>query len=108
MTPVESINDEQLLQLCLELQYHRDFDMEGLSGELIVLYCMNDFVKKNGTEEFTDEDIRELVGELVSDYEISSLVSRGYLEPSFDDDGVKYTPTELFKKETQDENAQGS
>lgn len=99
MRPIESINDEQLLNLCLENQRYKEFTMDGLSGELIVLYCMNQYYDKHGNKDFTNQDIANIVSELVVEYEISQLVNEGYIEPSFEEDGIKYSPTEKCLKE---------
>lgn len=95
---IEQVNDEQLLELCLELQHCRNFDLEGLSGGLITLYCMAQ-VGVGGTL----LQVEEKIADLLASYLKESLVKKGYLEAEFGDK-VTYNLTDkgkmLFKKET--------
>lgn len=85
---VENINDEQLLAILLENQSYKDYDLEGFSGELITLYCMN---RVGVGASF--EDVFSDVQHLISDHVCQSLVQDGLLEVEFTDDGIDYIPT---------------
>lgn len=104
MTPLESINDQQLLDLCLELQSLREFDMEGLSGELITLHCMNEYYNETKSLDFTNEDLVDKISNLASEYELSRLVKEGYLDVVFDEQGVSYTATNKAREEANETN----
>lgn len=82
------INDEQLLDILLENQAATDYMMDGLSGELITLYCMN----KVGIESPFDVVYEEICS-LINSHVTSNLVKDGLIEPEFIEDGVKYTCT---------------
>jgi hypothetical protein len=84
----DHINDEQLLDLLLENQSLCDYRMEGLSGELITLYCMNKVGVDSSFEVVYDEICR-----LINGYITSNLVKDGLVEAEFTEDGVKYTCT---------------
>jgi hypothetical protein len=85
---IENINDEQLLEILLENQSYRDYDLEGFSGELITLYCMQ---RVGIGAPF--EDVYSDVQELISDHVCATLVKDGLLEVQFNDTGVDYIPT---------------
>jgi len=85
---VENINDEQLLEILLENQSHRDYDLEGFSGELITLYCM----QRVGIGS-SFEDVFSDVQSLVSNHMCAALVEDGLLEVQFNDSGIEYIPT---------------
>jgi hypothetical protein len=86
------INDEQLLELCLSDQASKDYDLEGLSGEILTLYVMiNSPDPKSATVEYVEEKLRELV----TDYILRKLVEKGLAEVSFNENGeVVYTKAE--------------
>lgn len=84
----DQITDEILVDILLENQSCRDYDMEGLSGELITLYCMGQCGIGSSIE-----DVGEKVGELITSYIHTKLVSDGLLEPVFEESGISYVPT---------------
>lgn len=83
------INDEQLLDILLENQSATDYKMDGLSGELITLYCMN----RVGIESSFDV-VYEEICRLINSHITSNLVKDGLVEAEFTEDGVKYTCTQ--------------
>lgn len=80
------INDEQLLQICLENQSNRDFDMDGLSGELITLYAMSELGVGS-----TLIEVAVRVSQLCSDYTIEGLVKDGFLDVDITENGPSYS-----------------
>lgn len=84
----DHINDEQLLDILLENQSMTDYRMDGLSGELITLYCMN----KVGVESSFDVVYGEICS-LINGYITAKLVEDGLVEAEFTEEGVKYTCT---------------
>ncbi len=84
----DQITDEVLVDILLENQSCRDYDMEGISGELITLYCM----EQCGIGS-TFEEVSEKVSTLLTSYIHTKLVSDGLLEPVFEDSGISYAPT---------------
>ena len=85
----DNINDEQLLEILLENQSMTDYQMEGLSGELITLYCMNKVGVDSPFSVVYDE-----ICKLINGYITSNLVKDGLIEAQFTDDGIEYTCTE--------------
>ncbi len=80
----EHINDEQLLELCLSDQYSRDYDLEGISGELLTLYAMHQFPDP---EKVTTEQVTEKLKELIASHLLRKLVAKGQIEVTFDENG---------------------
>lgn len=89
----DHINDEQLLEILLENQSYQDYEMEGLSGELITLYCM----EKLGVDTPFPRVYEEICN-LVTSYISASLVKDGLLQAEFGEDGLSYTCTEKGEK----------
>ena len=85
----DHINDEQLLEILLENQSLTDYQMDGLSGELITLYCMNRVGVESPFSAVYDE-----ICKLVNGYITSNLVKDGLIEAQFTDSGIEYTCTE--------------
>jgi hypothetical protein len=89
----ELINDEQLLEILLENQAIYDYNMEGFSGELITLYCMN----KVGVGASFDT-VYEEVTKLVTSHVCENLVKDGLIYPVFAESGIEYQSTDEGKK----------
>lgn len=89
----DHINDEQLLEILLENQSLSDYSMDGLSGELITLYCM----EKLGVDTPFAE-VYEEISKLITDYITVKLVDDGLIEPEFNEDGITYVLTPTGKK----------
>lgn len=100
-----SVNDEQLLQLALAVE-SQDKEVVGeanhkFAESIIVAYCI-DQLGANGSS-FTEDDIAQKYKELVVDYALESLVSKGLLVANVDKDGeTRYSNTELGKKLAQE------
>jgi hypothetical protein len=84
----DHINDEQLLEILLENQSMQDYSMDGLSGELITLYCMNIV----GIES-PFEDVYSKICDLINGHVTANLVRDGLVEAEFTEEGIKYTCT---------------
>jgi hypothetical protein len=84
----DHINDEQLLSILLDNQANVDYNMDGLSGELITLYCM----EKLGVETPFDR-VYEEVTILIADHIKENLVKDGFLEPEYGEGGITYRMT---------------
>ncbi len=80
----EHINDEQLLELCLSDQHSREYDMEGISGELLTLYVMSQFPDPMSV---TAEQLTEKLKELIASHILRKLVEKGQIEVTFDENG---------------------
>jgi hypothetical protein len=85
----ENITDEQLLKICLDHQEYLGYSMDGLSGELIFLYCYD----KLGEDSPYDEVLEE-VNQLCIDNSIANMVACGELEVQFTESGIEYTDPE--------------
>ena len=92
------INDEQLLQICLELQNYQDFDMEGLSGEIITIYA----IEQIGRMDTSEDEISQKVSEIVTDFVLESLVKKGIVEAEIGEE-TTFKLTELGKQVANDE-----
>jgi hypothetical protein len=84
----DHVNDEQLLEILLENQSIQDYRMEGLSGELITLYCMN----RVGVDS-PFSVVYEEICSLINGYITSKLVEDGLIEPEFTENGIEYICT---------------
>jgi len=84
----DHINDEQLLEILLENQSTQDYQMNGLSGELITLYCMNRVGVDSPFSVVYDE-----ICKLINGYITSKLVEDGLVEAEFTENGIEYTCT---------------
>jgi len=85
---IDHINDEQLLSILLENQSITDYEMEGLSGELITLYCM----EKLGVDTPFAEVYKEICS-LVTSHITENLLKDGLIEAEFGEDGLTYRAT---------------
>ena len=92
------VNDEQLLQICLELQNYQDFDMDGLSGEIVTIYA----IEQLGTIDFNEDDVSQKISEIVTDFVLESLVKKGIVEAEIGEE-TTFKLTELGKRVANDE-----
>jgi len=92
------VNDEQLLQMCLELQNYQDFDMDGLSGEIVTIYA----IEQLGTIDFNEDDVSQKISEIVTDFVLESLVKNGIVEAEIGEE-TTFKLTELGKRVANDE-----
>jgi|APGre2960657404_1045060.scaffolds.fasta_scaffold28417_3 hypothetical protein len=92
------VNDEQLLQMCLELQNYQDFDMDGLSGEIVTIYA----IEQLGTIDFNEDDVSQKISEIVTDFVLESLVKKGIVEAEIGEE-TTFKLTELGKRVANDE-----
>lgn len=92
------VNDEQLLQMCLELQNYQDFDMDGLSGEIVTIYA----IEQLGTIDFNEDDVSQKISEIVTGFVLESLVKKGIVEAEIGEE-TTFKLTELGKQVANDE-----
>lgn len=69
------INDQQLLQLCLNFESTKNYDLDGISGEIICAYAST--VLKNG---FTEEEFYDQIQTLVDQHRLDQMTKQGILE----------------------------
>lgn len=76
------LNDEQILELCLIAIGHNGLLLDEYPGEFLTYYLI-----KNSPKELSNEEIVEQMSDLITAHAMESLVKKGYLEASFDEDG---------------------
>lgn len=65
-------------------------DPTNLKGGFIISYCLD----KLGVEKATIKDVDEMVKKLLTDRALENLITYGFIEPVFNDDGsISYRPT---------------
>lgn len=96
----EHVTDEQILDMALEIQSLREYDLEGDSGMVITLYCIEQLTKTQ--KGFTQDELESKIKEIISGHLLKGMVDRGVLDPVFDDDGLHYEATPMAKKWLQD------
>ena len=79
---MQVLNDEQILELCLIAIGHNGLLLEEYPGEFLTYYLI-----KNSPKELSSEEIMDQISDLITTHAMESLVKKGYLEASFDEDG---------------------
>ena len=79
---MQVLNDEQILELCLIAIGHNGLLLEEYPGEFLTYYLI-----KNSPKELSSEEIMDQISDLITIHAMESLVKKGYLEASFDEDG---------------------
>lgn len=76
------LNDEQILELCLIAIGHNGLLLDEYPGEFLTYYLI-----KNSPKELSNEEIADQISDLIASHVMESLVKKGYLEASFDENG---------------------
>ena len=81
-------NEQQLLDFALHymaLQDNPD-QIHPVAEQIIITYILREW-QKEGKVEFTEEEVNERMCQLIADHVLTSLVNKGLVEVSFDENG---------------------
>lgn len=88
--PMDTLyNEEQLLDFALHYMSSKssnDPDIHPVAEQIIVTYILREWQKQEKVE-FTEDEVHERMCQLIADYVLTALVSKGLVEVSFDEDG---------------------
>ncbi len=73
------LTNEQILDFVLRSLALKDYNMEGIEGEVVVAYVMSQY-----GDDLTDDEMNEKVKEIVSSHELQSLCADGFITPDFE------------------------
>jgi hypothetical protein len=81
-------NEEQLLDFALHYMAMQDNQnaIHPVAEQIIVTYILREWQKKDKVE-FTEDEVHERMAQLIADHILTSLVSKGLVEVSFNENG---------------------
>jgi hypothetical protein len=86
-----TINDEQLLDICLNLvalEEYKDEFFSGPAGQIITARAVNNVF--NRQEEFTEEEVCDEISMMITGKIIENLTKKGLIEADFSGDVPRY------------------
>lgn len=82
MTPLAFLlNDEQILDIALRSISTRDYNIDGIDGQLIVAYAMKE------DPDISTEELGAKVAQLITNHILSTLVDLDKIRPDFSKTG---------------------
>ena len=87
--PMDTLyNEQQLLDFALHYMALQDNpkDVHPVAEQIIITYILREW-QKCGKVEFTEDEVHERMCHLIADYVLTSLVSKGLVEVSFNENG---------------------
>lgn len=80
------VTPEHLFDMAMTIQRDRDFDMEGISGQIIVRYAAIEITDGDPDNEelITDESLNLKVSEYIITDTLNSLCNKGLVQEDFD------------------------
>jgi hypothetical protein len=82
----EVINDEQMLDFALSHISEKDSDdVHPIADQIVVVYIMK-LWNKEGKKIFTEQEVRDKYGELVTDHVVTKLAKKGLVDVRFDEE----------------------
>jgi predicted transcriptional regulator len=90
LSDFDFVTVEHLFHMAMQIQSYEDFRMEGITGQIITLYAMDEI--DPNAEGCTTEEITEKIKEYVVLFTLNELVKEGLLEESIDG---RYSTTKL-------------
>lgn len=78
MTPLAFLlTDEQILDIALRSISTRDYNIDGIDGQIVVAYAMKE------DPDMSSEELSDRVAKLITDHILSTLVDRDKIRPNF-------------------------
>lgn len=87
----DNVTDEQILNIALELQALQEYDIEGDSGRVIVMYCIQTLTNKQKI--FTEEELNAEIKSIITDHLLTKMVDEGLIDVDYNEGELKYTAT---------------
>lgn len=79
-------NEEQLLDFALHYLSYMSENIHPVAEQIVVAYILREY-QKQGKVEFTEDEVNERFAQLIADHILASLVKKGLVEVSFDENG---------------------
>lgn len=71
------LTDEQILDIALRSISTRDYNIDGIDGQIVVAYAMKE------DPDMSSEELSDRVAKLITDHILSTLVDRDKIRPNF-------------------------